>query len=139
MGARGARRARARARGAGRAEAGASIYLDEASVTGTETALLAAAARRGLTEIRHAATASRTSSSCASSCAAMGVGIEGAGTPTIRVEGGARSARRDAPALTATTSRPAAGRSSAPSPAAKIEIGGARAVDMEVVAAVLRR
>ena len=33
----------------------ASIYLDEASVTGTETALLAAAAAPGLSEIRHAA------------------------------------------------------------------------------------
>src|SRR5215472_15057179 len=32
-----------------------SIYLYEASVTGTETALLAAAAAPGLTEIRHAA------------------------------------------------------------------------------------
>ncbi len=34
---------------------GASMYLEEASVTGTETALLAAAAARGVTEIRHAA------------------------------------------------------------------------------------
>ena len=33
----------------------ASIYLDEASVTGTETAILAAAAVHGVTEIRHAA------------------------------------------------------------------------------------
>src|SRR6186997_1094576 len=33
-----------------------SIYLDEASVTATETALLAAAGASGLTEIRHAAT-----------------------------------------------------------------------------------
>src|SRR5262245_48357408 len=33
----------------------ASIYLYEASVTGTETALLAAAAAPGITEIRHAA------------------------------------------------------------------------------------
>jgi UDP-N-acetylglucosamine 1-carboxyvinyltransferase len=35
---------------------GASFYLDEASVTGTETAVLAAAAAEGVTEIRHAAT-----------------------------------------------------------------------------------
>src|SRR5258708_18442137 len=34
---------------------GASFYLDEASVTGTETALLAAAAADGPSEIRHAA------------------------------------------------------------------------------------
>ena len=33
----------------------ASMYLDEASVTGTETALLAAAAAPGTSEIRHAA------------------------------------------------------------------------------------
>ncbi len=33
----------------------ASIYLYEASVTGTETALLAAAAAPGVSEIRHAA------------------------------------------------------------------------------------
>src|SRR5205085_5368360 len=32
---------------------GASFYLDEASVTGTETALLTAAAAEGTTEIRH--------------------------------------------------------------------------------------
>src|SRR6187402_583942 len=35
---------------------GASMYLEEASVTGTETALLAAASADGCTEIRHAAT-----------------------------------------------------------------------------------
>ena len=35
---------------------GASFYLDEASVTGTETAVLAAAAAEGVSEIRHAAT-----------------------------------------------------------------------------------
>src|SRR6187401_2256073 len=35
---------------------GASMYLYEASVTGTETALLAAALADGVTEIRHAAT-----------------------------------------------------------------------------------
>ena len=34
---------------------GASVYIPEASVTGTETALLAAAAADGVTEIRHAA------------------------------------------------------------------------------------
>ena len=34
---------------------GASFYLEEASVTGTETAILAAVAAKGRTEIRHAA------------------------------------------------------------------------------------
>ena len=43
------------ARGAATGCKPASIYLDEASVTGTETALLAAAAAPGTSEIRHAA------------------------------------------------------------------------------------
>ena len=58
---------------------GASIYLDEASVTGTETALLAAAAAKGPTPRSATPRPSRTSSSCAGSCSAMGVGIEGEG------------------------------------------------------------
>ncbi len=65
--------------------AGASMYLLEASVTGTETALLAAAQAKGVTEIR-TPPASRTSSSCASSCAAMGAGVQGIGTSTMRIE-----------------------------------------------------
>src|SRR5687768_17417453 len=65
---------------------GASMYLDEASVTGTETALLAAAAARGPSEIRHAAMEPHVVELCRF-LRAMGVGIEGEGTPTIRVEG----------------------------------------------------
>src|SRR5207237_8168842 len=64
---------------------GASVYLDEASVTGTETALLAAAAARGRTEIRHAAMEPHVVELC-EFLRRMGVGIEGEGTPTIRVE-----------------------------------------------------
>ena len=66
--------------------AGASMYLDEASVTGTETALLAAAAARGRSEIRHAAMEPHVVELC-NFLRAMGAGIEGEGTPTIRVEG----------------------------------------------------
>jgi len=68
---------------------GASFYLDEASVTGTETALLAAAAARGVSEIRHAACEPHVVELCRF-LEAMGVGIEGAGTSTLRVHGAAR-------------------------------------------------
>src|SRR6185295_8153798 len=63
-----------------------SIYLYEASVTGTETALLAAATAPGVSEIRHAACEPHVVELCAF-LQEMGVGITGAGTTTIRVEG----------------------------------------------------
>src|SRR5918994_2154138 len=68
---------------------GASMYLDEASVTGTETALLAAAAAAGATEIRHAAMEPHVVELCRF-LRAMGVDIQGEGTPTIQVEGVSR-------------------------------------------------
>ena len=68
---------------------GASMYLEEASVTGTETALLAAASARGLTEIRHAACEPHVVELCAF-LRKMGAGVSGEGTHTIRVEGAAR-------------------------------------------------
>ena len=68
---------------------GASFYLDEASVTGTETALLAAAAAKGRTEIRHAAMEPHVVELCRF-LRAMGVSIDGEGTSTIRVEAPAR-------------------------------------------------
>src|SRR6187551_2149 len=64
---------------------GASFYLDEASVTGTETALLAAAGAKGRTEIRHAAMEPHVVELCRF-LRAMGVSIDGAGTSTILVE-----------------------------------------------------
>src|SRR4249919_2935193 len=66
-----------------------SIYLYEASVTGTETALLAAAAAPGITEIRHAACEPHVVELCAF-LEQLGAGITGAGTSTIRVEGGGK-------------------------------------------------
>ncbi len=63
---------------------GASMYLEEASVTGTETALLAAAAAKGPTEIRHAAMEPHVVELC-EFLRAMGVGIEGEGTTTLRI------------------------------------------------------
>jgi UDP-N-acetylglucosamine 1-carboxyvinyltransferase len=64
--------------------AGASMYLVEASVTGTETALLAAAQASGPTEIRNAACEPHVAELCRF-LAAMGVGVEGIGTSTIRI------------------------------------------------------
>ena len=66
----------------------ASIYLYEASVTGTETALLAAAAP-GVCEIRHAACEPHVVELC-EFLRKLGVGVSGGGTTTIRVEGGAK-------------------------------------------------
>src|SRR5262249_50434572 len=68
---------------------GASFFLDEASVTGTETAILAAAAAEGTSEIRHAATEPHVVEVC-ELLQAMGVEVEGAGTSTIRVHGTSR-------------------------------------------------
>ncbi len=67
----------------------ASLYLDEASVTGTETALLAAAAAPGRSEIRHAACEPHVVELC-QFLGQLGAGIAGAGTPTITIEGCAR-------------------------------------------------
>src|SRR4026207_1034954 len=64
---------------------GASFYLDEASVTGTETALRAAAGAKGKTEIRHAAMEPHVVELCRF-LRGMGVSIEGEGTSTISVE-----------------------------------------------------
>ena len=64
---------------------GASMYLVEASVTGTETALLAAARARGVTEIRHAACEPHVVELCRF-LEAMGAHVTGAGSSTIRIE-----------------------------------------------------
>jgi UDP-N-acetylglucosamine 1-carboxyvinyltransferase len=63
---------------------GASLYLLEASVTGTETALLAAAQADGPSEIRNAAEEPHVVELC-EFLVSMGVGIEGLGSSTIRI------------------------------------------------------
>ena len=68
---------------------GASMYLIEASVTGTETALLAAAQAKGPTEIRHAACEPHVEELCLF-LQAMGAQVTGAGSHTIRIEPPAR-------------------------------------------------
>src|SRR5215218_5273545 len=69
--------------------AGASMYLYEASVTGTETALLAAATAKGITEIRHAATEPHVVELC-EFLQAMGVHVTGIGSSRLIVEGTTR-------------------------------------------------
>ena len=116
---------------------GASFYLDEASVTGTETALLAAAAASGRTEIRHAAMEPHVVELCRF-LQAMGVSVEGAGTPTIRVEAPARcrgaSHRLQGDYIEAGSWGVVAAITNG-----EIEVTGARAEDMEVIAAPLRQ
>jgi UDP-N-acetylglucosamine 1-carboxyvinyltransferase len=116
---------------------GASFYLDEASVTGTETALLAAAGARGATEIRHAAMEPHVVELCRF-LRAMGVSIDGEGTSTIRVEAPARlrgaEHRLDGDYIEAGSWGVTAAITGG-----DIEVLGARTSDLEVVMAPLVR
>ncbi len=71
---------------------GASMYLLEASVTGTETAMLAAAGAEGTTEIRNAACEPHVAE-LGRFLAAMGADVQGIGTSTIRIDRRRRPAR----------------------------------------------
>ena len=87
--ARAGRRRRPRARGARRPEADVDLPLR--SVGHRHRNGAARRRRRARASARSATPpASRTSSSCARSCEQLGVGITGAGTTTIRIEGGAK-------------------------------------------------
>jgi len=66
---------------------GADIFLDEASVTGTENALMAAVAARGRTVLRNAASEPHVQD-LAHFLVALGAAIEGIGTNTLTIEGG---------------------------------------------------
>lgn len=114
---------------------GASFYLDEASVTGTETALLAAAAAKGRTEIRHAAMEPHVVELC-TFLQAMGVSIEGKGTPTIRVEAPARC-RGAAHTLHGDYIEAGSWGVVAAITGGEIDVTGARPEDMEVIASPL--
>jgi UDP-N-acetylglucosamine 1-carboxyvinyltransferase len=116
---------------------GKTMYLFEASVTGTETALLAAASARGVTEIRHAATEPHVVELC-EFLASMGAGISGIGTSKITVEG--------VPKLRGAQHTLGGDYIEAGSWAVvgaitggEMAIEGAREEDIEVVAAVLQR
>jgi UDP-N-acetylglucosamine 1-carboxyvinyltransferase len=114
-----------------------SMYLFEASVTATETAILAAAAANGVSEIRHAACEPHVVELCGF-LEQIGVGIVGAGTSTIRVEGGGRlqgaQHRLWGDYIDAGSWAVVAAVTGG-----DVEVSGARAEDMEVVAAVLKR
>ena len=114
-----------------------SIYLYEASVTGTETALLAAAAAPGTTEIRHAACEPHVVELCVF-LQQLGVGISGAGTTTIRVEGGGKLHGAEHQ-LWGDYIEAGSWAVVAAITGGEIDIHGARATDMEVVASVLTR
>jgi len=115
----------------------ASIYLDEASVTGTETALLAAAAAPGVSEIRHAACEPHVVELC-EFLRAMGAGITGEGSHTIRVEGVAKRAGAEK-TLYGDYIEAGSWAVTGAITGGHIEIGGTRPVDMEVVASVLAK
>jgi UDP-N-acetylglucosamine 1-carboxyvinyltransferase len=66
---------------------GADIFLDEASVTGTENALMAAVKARGTTVLRNAASEPHVQD-LAHFLIGLGAQIEGVGTNTLVIEGG---------------------------------------------------
>lgn len=115
----------------------ASIYLYEASVTGTETALLAAAAAKGVTEIRHAACEPHVVELCLF-LRKLGVGVTGEGTSTIRIEGGMRLGGAEH-RLWGDYIEAGSWAVVAAITGGDIDVVGARAEDMEVVGAVLKR
>lgn len=115
----------------------ASFYLDEASVTGTETALLAAAAAPGVSEIRHAACEPHVVELC-EFLRRMGVGVQGDGSHTLRVEGGMRLGGAQK-ALDGDYIEAGSWAVVAAITGGEIDVAGARPVDMEVVSSVLRK
>jgi UDP-N-acetylglucosamine 1-carboxyvinyltransferase len=116
---------------------GASMYLYEASVTGTETALLAAATADGPSDIRHAATEPHVVELC-EFLTKMGAPVTGTSSSRLRIEG--------VPRLRGAEHRLGGDYIEAGSWAVvaaitggEVAIDGAREEDIEVVAAVLKR
>jgi UDP-N-acetylglucosamine 1-carboxyvinyltransferase len=114
----------------------ASMYLYEASVTGTETTLLAAATADGVTEIRHAATEPHVVELC-EFLQKMGADVAGIGSSTIRIEGARLhgAEHRLAGDYIEAGSWAVVGAITG----GEIDIEGARESEIEVVAAVLQR
>lgn len=115
----------------------ASMYLFEASVTGTETALLAAARADGVSEIRHAATEPHVVELC-EFLRKMGAGVSGIGSASLRVEGVARlrGVRHE---LGGDYIEAGSWAVVAAVTGGEIEVRGARAEDVEGIAFVLKR
>jgi UDP-N-acetylglucosamine 1-carboxyvinyltransferase len=116
---------------------GASMYLEEASVTGTETALLAAASATEPTEIRNAATEPHVVELC-EFLVAMGAAISGIGSSRLRVEGvpRLRGARHQ---LGGDYIEAGSWAVVGAITGSELAIEGARDEDIEVVAALLKR
>jgi UDP-N-acetylglucosamine 1-carboxyvinyltransferase len=115
----------------------ASIYLYEASVTATETALLAAAAAPGISEIRHAACEPHVEELC-QFLRKLGAGVWGEGTSTIRVEGAARLGGAQH-TLWGDYIEAGSWAVVAAITGGEIDVRGARAIDLEGLSAVMRR
>jgi UDP-N-acetylglucosamine 1-carboxyvinyltransferase len=116
---------------------GASMYLYEASVTGTETALLAAALAKGSTEIRHAATEPHVVELC-EFLRKMGAEVSGEGSSCIRITGSSQlhgAEHRLGGDYIEAGSWAVVGAITG----GEVAIEGARDQDIEVVAAVLKR
>jgi UDP-N-acetylglucosamine 1-carboxyvinyltransferase len=106
-------------------------------VTGTETVILAAATIEGVTEIRHAATEPHVVELC-EFLQKMGIGITGAGSSTIRIEGTKRP-RGAKHQLNGDYIEAGSWAVVAAVTGGEIEIRGARAEDVEGIAFVLNR
>jgi UDP-N-acetylglucosamine 1-carboxyvinyltransferase len=113
------------------------MYLEEASVTGTETALLAAASAAGRTEIRNAATEPHVVELC-EFLVKMGASVAGIGSSRLRVEGVAKlhgaEQRLGGDYIEAGSWAVVAAITGG-----EIAIEGARDEDIEVAASVLKR
>ena len=115
----------------------ASVYLEEASVTGTETAILAAAGANGVSEIRHAACEPHVVELC-TYLMSMGIDIEGVGTPTISVAGGT-PLKGAVHRLQGDYIEAGSWAVIAAITGGEIEVRGARGIDLEPITSVLRR
>jgi UDP-N-acetylglucosamine 1-carboxyvinyltransferase len=114
---------------------GTSMYLLEASVTGTETALLAAAQAKGVTEIRNAACEPHVAELC-SFLQTMGARVEGIGMSTIRVEAPGRL-RGAVHTLRGDYIEAASWAVVGAVTGGEVEVTGVHAEDLEPIAAVL--
>lgn len=115
--------------------AGASMYLIEASVTGTETALLAAAQAKGPTEIRNAACEPHVAELCVF-LQSMGARVDGVGMSTIRIEPPARL-RGASHTLRGDYIEAASWAVVGAVTGGAVEVTGVHAEDLEPIAAVL--
>lgn len=115
----------------------ASMYLEEASVTGTETALLGAATAKGRIEFRHAATEPHVVELC-QFLRKMGANVSGEGSSTIRVEGVSKL-RGAEHRLNGDYIEAGSWAVVAAVTGGAIEVTGARAEDVETVTSVLTR